>query len=263
MTANPTADPILLARLTSPETAALLPRLELVLVPVGAHEQHGPGIAVSCDTVSADSLCRGAAAILGGRVAVAPPVPWGVSWHHLAFAGTISLRQETLVAILRDIAGSLAAQGVRRVLFVNGHGGNGAAVATAVDQIAQEQPGLLAASVFGYALLVAVGREVLPADAIGHAGADEAAIVWAADPGLVRPEAFAAADLTGELAESDRLLRAHGGSVGRPYHRVTRNGATGDSRHATEEVGRALRDGAAARLAEIVETLLREDATRQ
>ena len=83
-------EPLLLADLSSPETRDLVPRIELVLLPVGAHEQHGPNIAVSTDTISADALCRAAAALVGPAVAVAPVVPWGVSWHHLRFAGTIA-----------------------------------------------------------------------------------------------------------------------------------------------------------------------------
>src|SRR5687767_13231332 len=98
-------EPLLLADLSSPETQDLLPRIELVLLPVGAHEQHGPNIAVSTDTVCADALCRAAAALVGPLVAVAPAIPWGVSWHHLRFAGTIALRASTLIAVLEDVVG--------------------------------------------------------------------------------------------------------------------------------------------------------------
>ncbi len=87
-----TGGPLLLADLSSPETAALLPSIDLVLIPVGAHEQHGPNIAVSTDTVSAESLCQAAAALAGPHVAVAPAIPWGISWHHMRFPGTITLR---------------------------------------------------------------------------------------------------------------------------------------------------------------------------
>ncbi|MDP9368121.1 MAG: creatininase family protein, partial [Chloroflexota bacterium] len=64
--------PLLLANLTWEETRDRLPEIDLVLIPVGAHEQHGPGIAVSTDTVSAEALCHAAAARVGPRVAVAP-----------------------------------------------------------------------------------------------------------------------------------------------------------------------------------------------
>jgi creatinine amidohydrolase len=174
-------EPLLLADLSSPETQDLVPRIELVLLPVGAHEQHGPNIAVSTDTISADALCRAAAALVGPAVAVAPVVPWGVSWHHLRFAGTIALRPSTLIAVLEDVIGSLHAHGLRRFLVVNGHGGNTAAITTAIEQIKHDTGVPLIASVFGYALIAEQAKILLPAEAIGHGGGDEAALVMAVD----------------------------------------------------------------------------------
>lgn len=255
--------PLLLANLSSPETAALLPGIELVLIPVGAHEQHGPNIAVSTDTVSADALCREAAARLGSRVAVAPVVPWGVSWHHLRFAGTISLRPSTLAAVLEDIMVSLHAHGCQRFLVVNGHGGNSATISTAVETVKQETGAALVASVFGYALIAEQARKLLPPEAIGHAGADEASVVFAVTPELAKPDAFTGADVTHGQEESAALLRAYGGSLARRYDEVTRNGATGDATGATPELGRAILNGAAARLAEIIEVMIRESGAGQ
>jgi creatinine amidohydrolase len=251
-------EPLLLADLSSPETQDLLPRIELVLIPVGAHEQHGPNIAVSTDTISADSLCRAAAALVGSAVAVAPVVPWGVSWHHLRFAGTISLRQSTLIAVLEDIVGSLYGHGMRRFLVVNGHGGNNAAITTAIEQIKHDTGVPLIASVFGYALIVEQAKMLLPAEAIGHGGGDEAALVMAVEPHRAKPSAFAAPRPTGRQVETAALLRAYGGVLARRYDEVTHNGATGDATSATAEVGRQILDGTARRLAEIIEVLLRE-----
>jgi creatinine amidohydrolase len=254
-------EPLLLADLSSPETRDLLPQIELVLVPVGAHEQHGPNIAVSTDTISADALCRAAAARVGPSVAVAPAVPWGVSWHHLRFAGTISLRQSTLIAVLEDIIGSLYAHGMRRFLVVNGHGGNTAAITTAIEQIKLDTGVPLIASVFGYALIAEQAKMLLPPEAIGHGGGDEAAVVMAVEPHRAKPSAFAAPRPTGVQVESAALLRAYGGSLARPYHEVTHNGATGDATSASPEIGRQILDGASQRLAEIIEVMLREAAT--
>jgi creatinine amidohydrolase len=253
-----TREPLLLAKLSSPETGDLLPEIGLVLIPVGAHEQHGPSIAVSTDTVSADALCRAAAAIAGPRVAVAPAIPWGISWHHMRFPGTIALRPATLIALLEDIVGSLHAHGVERVLIVNGHGGNSATIGVAIDQIKQATGIPLLASVFGYALIAEQARALLPAGAIGHAGADEASVVMAVDAALGKSGALAPADLTGNQAESAALLGAYGGALARPFHEITRNGATGDATLATAELGRQILDGAAQRLVEIIEVLLRE-----
>jgi creatinine amidohydrolase len=251
-------EPLLLADLSSPETDALLSQIELVLIPVGAHEQHGPNIAVSTDTVSADALCRAAASLTGPRVAVAPAIPWGVSWHHLRFAGTISLRPDTLIALLEDIVGSLHAHGCDRFLVVNGHGGNTAAIATAIEEIKVAAGVPLIASIFGYALIAEQAKALLPDDAIGHGGADEAAVVMAVAPQRAKPQAFTTAQLTGSQAETAALLRAYGGVLARRFDEVTRNGATGDATLATAELGEQILDGAARRLAEIIDVLLRE-----
>jgi creatinine amidohydrolase len=250
--------PLLLADLSSPETADLLPRIELVLIPVGAHEQHGPNIAVSTDTVSAEALSRAAAVLTGPRVAVAPAIPWGISWHHLRFPGTISLRPATLIALLADIVGSLHRGGFNRFLIVNGHGGNNAAIATAIEEIKQRMDVPLIASIFGYALIAEQAQALLPAGAIGHGGGDEAAVVMAIAPERAKPHAFTAPQLTGAQAETAALLRAYGGVLARPFDAVTYNGATGDATAATAEIGQQILDGAARRLNEIIEVLLRE-----
>ena len=251
-------EPLLLADLSSPETQDLVPRIELVLLPVGAHEQHGPNIAVSTDTISADALCRAAAALVGPAVAVAPVVPWGVSWHHLRFAGTIALRPSTLIAVLEDVIGSLHAHGLRRFLVVNGHGGNTAAITTAIEQIKHDTGVPLIASVFGYALIAEQAKILLPAEAIGHGGGDEAALVMAVEPHRAKPTAFAPPRPTGVQVETAALLRAYGGSLARRYDEVTHNGVTGDATSASPKIGQQILDGAARRLAEIIEVVLRE-----
>jgi creatinine amidohydrolase len=189
---------------------------------------------------------------------VAPVVPWGVSWHHLRFAGTISLRQSTLIAVLEDIVGSLYGHGMRRFLVVNGHGGNNAAITTAIEQIKHDTGVPLIASVFGYALIAEQAKMLLPAEAIGHGGGDEAALVMAVAPHRAKPSAFAAPQPTGHQVETAALLRAYGGSLARRYDEVTHNGATGDATSASAAIGRQILDGASRRLAEIIEVLLRE-----
>ncbi|MBA2596048.1 MAG: creatininase family protein [Chloroflexia bacterium] len=254
-------EPLLLADLSSPETEERLRQIELVLIPVGAHEQHGPNIAVSTDTVSADAVCRAAAALLGPRIAVAPAIPWGISWHHMRFAGTISLRPTTLTALLADMVGSLHAHGFSHFLVVNGHGGNTAVIATAIEQIKQDLDVSLIASVFGYALIAEQARALLPADAIGHGGADEAAVVMAVAPQQAKPHAFTTPRLTHRQVETAALLRSYGGILARRYDEVTHTGTTGDATPATAEIGQQILDGAARRLAEIIEVLLRESDT--
>jgi creatinine amidohydrolase len=105
----------------------LLPEA-IVIVPVGATEQHGPHLATGTDWILADAVARQAAALIHERsvrpIVLAPPIPFGASDHHLPFGGTLSLSPETLLAVLLDLARSLHADGGRRLILVNGHGGN-------------------------------------------------------------------------------------------------------------------------------------------
>ena len=247
------AEPVLLARRTWPEVRELLATTEVVLVPVGAHEQHGRGIALATDTLSAEALCHRAAARLAERAAVAPAVPYGVSWHHLPFPGTISLTSRTLATVLVEVAGSLARHGFPRVVFVNGHGGNQAAVALAVEEAGQSLAPTRVLGLYGYAFIAEQARELLPPEAIGHGGGDEAAVVLAVDPAAARPAAFAPPELIPAQAALAAQLRAYGSASGATYDELTRSGSTGDTRGATAELGEQILDRAATRLAEVLE----------
>lgn len=250
------AEAILLAQRTAPEVRALLATNEVVLVPVGAHEQHGPGIALATDTISADGLCRRAAARLGGRAAVAPALPYGVSWHHLAFPGTLSLSSATLTTVLVEIVASLARHGFPRVVIVNGHGGNSAAITAAVERCHTLRPGTETLGLYGYAFLAEQAAKLLPADALGHGGGDEAAVVMAEAPDYARPDAFCAPDLVAVRAALNARLRPYGAVAAVPYEEQTRNGATGDTRPATAAIGEQILDGGAATLAALLEAFI-------
>ncbi len=250
------AAPILLAQRSWPETRTLLETNEVVLLPVGAHEQHGPGIAMATDTISADGLCRRAAALMGARAAVVPAVPFGVSWHHMHFPGTITLTPQTLTALLVEIATSLAQHGFPRVAIVNGHGGNSAAMLTAVEQLRQTVPGTRVIGLYGYGFIGEHADALLPQDAGGHGGGGEAAVVYAEAPDYAKPDAFCAAGKRPEIAQFAAQLRAYGGVAGAYYDEVTTNGAMGDTRAATPEIGTMILDRAAATLAGVLDTFI-------
>ncbi len=256
------AEAILLGQRSWPETRELLRTNEIVLLPVGAHEQHGPGIAMQTDTISADGLCRRAAALLGERAAVAPPVPFGVSWHHMHFPGTITLTPQTLTTILVEIVGSLARHGFPRVTIVNGHGGNSAAIATAVEQCRQTIRGTAVIGLFGYAFIGEQAKTLMPEGSMGHGGGDEAAVVYAEAPAYAKPNAFCAPEVKEAAAAFSAQLRAYGGVAGAYYDEITGNGATGDTRHATPEVGNDILNRAAAQLARVLESFIAQEPRR-
>ncbi len=109
-----------------------------VIVPIGSTEQHG-GLSLMTDAILAERVATDAAEPLG--VPVLPVIPFGVSTYFLGYPGTISLRVETLVAVVRDVLDSLAYTGFQRVLIVNGHGGNAPAAGLAIQWM-RENPGV-------------------------------------------------------------------------------------------------------------------------
>lgn len=124
------------ADLTSDEIAAARDRNALVLIPTGATEQHAAHLSVDCDTFLSASVARLAAERVEALpVLVAPALPFGFSPHHISHAGTISLRLDAYLGLLGDVAGSILRSGFKRVLFVNGHGGNSAPLRAKVGEM--------------------------------------------------------------------------------------------------------------------------------
>jgi creatinine amidohydrolase len=91
------------------------------VLPIGSTEQHA-FLSLSTDNILAERVAREAAEPLG--VPVFPTVNYGITPGFMAYPGTVSLRVETMLALVRDILDSLNHQGFRRILIVNGHGGN-------------------------------------------------------------------------------------------------------------------------------------------
>ncbi|HET8629235.1 MAG TPA: creatininase family protein [Thermomicrobiales bacterium] len=96
----------------------------VVLIPVGAIEQHGPHLPVDMDNLAVETVCREAAARRPDLLLTMPPIHYGFNEHNMDFPGTISVEAEHFVHYCTDVAKSLGRQGFRRVLFVNGHGSN-------------------------------------------------------------------------------------------------------------------------------------------
>ncbi|HZE66428.1 MAG TPA: mycofactocin biosynthesis peptidyl-dipeptidase MftE, partial [Sporichthyaceae bacterium] len=108
----------------------------LLVVPLGATEQHGPHLPLSVDTDVAVALCQGLAA-RREDVLVAPALPYGSSGEHAGFPGTLSIGQEALELVVVELARS-ATDTSARVLFVSGHGGNAEPLSRAVTRLRGE-----------------------------------------------------------------------------------------------------------------------------
>ena len=104
-----------------------------IVLPIGSVEQHGPNGLIGTDHLDAEFVARG----LGDKIncMVAPTLAYGMSQHHLGFAGSVTLRPSTLIAIVGDVVHSLLRHGFERFFFINGHGGNVATVTAAFDEV--------------------------------------------------------------------------------------------------------------------------------
>jgi len=129
---------MLLADMSWKEVAEL--NDDRIILPLGATEEHGPHLGLGTDTIEAEAI-----AVEAGRqanVPVAPTLAYGMSRSMLGFAGTLSLRPDTLTRVIADILRSLCGHGFRRVLVVNGHGGNTSSLTDAVNEVTEAYPDL-------------------------------------------------------------------------------------------------------------------------
>jgi creatinine amidohydrolase len=170
----------------------LLPEA-VVVVPIGATEQHGPHLPTGTDALIAREVAwraaREAAARSSRPFLVAPALAYGASDHHLPFGGTLSLTPATLLAVLTDLLRCVATQGGRRAVLCNGHGGN-VGVCHAAAAAASATLGLAVAHLDYWRLAERDGGVPVP----GHAGEFETSLVLAIDEDSVgRPAARAAA----------------------------------------------------------------------
>jgi len=96
-----------------------LKKENIVILPVGSTEEHGLAGPLGLDSYAAIALAEDVGKKTG--VLVAPPLWYGDSSHHLGFAGTMSLKTSTLISVIEDISESLARNGVKKILIINGH----------------------------------------------------------------------------------------------------------------------------------------------
>jgi creatinine amidohydrolase len=212
---------------TDPEVLAA----RLAVLPVGSFEQHGPHLPLVTDTLIAAAVADGISRRY--QALQLPPVTFSCSHEHSEFAGTVSLSATTLSAIVTDIARSLERQGIRRLLIVNGHGGN-YVLANLVQQAASDgdvRIGLFPSREDWNEAREAAGMTSTAHEDM-HAGELEVSILLAAFPDAVRD----GWDQDDHTADDRRHLGVLGMSA------YTKSGVIGRPSLATPEKGRAALD---------------------
>jgi len=149
----------------------------VVLQPIGSIEQHGRHLPLDTDSWTAGVICVRAAALAGELpVLVLPPVWWGLSPYWMTFAGTVSLRVETILALLGDIAASVREHGFDRLVLVNGHGGNSGLIEAMAAQLSDERLRVAAVSYWKLAPETIVSVSEVDHGSSGHSGEMETSI---------------------------------------------------------------------------------------
>ncbi|MEE4241435.1 MAG: creatininase family protein [Desulfopila sp.] len=177
---------MLLENLSYPEVVQYLRDKDTILVPVGSVEQHSEYGIIGTDFIAAEAVAREAGMQLG--ILVAPTIHYGVSCHHMGFAGSASVSPVTFVHLITDICLSFAHHGFMRIIFVNGHGGNRNAIATAFQEVKMRGAAGQFALLSWYEGLqeTALIEELFQGDDGSHATPSEISLTM-----LLRPEVFA------------------------------------------------------------------------
>jgi len=213
-----------LAKMTWPEAREAFDERLVAILPVGSTEPHGPHLPLDTDVTIARVQSLAAARKLaaeGVRAFVLPPVCYGITRYTEGFEGRVTLRPGTLWALLEDVVESLEEQGVRHVVFSNGH------LEPEHVKILRGVAGDYAEARPGHARVVfpdntrrrwagTLGDEFKSGDC--HAGSYESSIVLAADPDSVREEERRALepvsiDLLAKMGEGVRTFMAAGATA--------------------------------------------------
>ena len=237
--------------LTGPEILTELTEESIVLLPIGAIEQHGPHLPLSVDYVIADEMARAVLEKCGKEIDlwVLPTLSFSKSNEHSWSPGTISLGYETLMAVLNDIARSVSTTKAKKIVILNGHGGNTTMLSTALRELRIE-----------YSLQTFLMHPSIPPayggasneDELGmgiHGGRDETSMFM-----FLRPEQV-------NLSKAKRRIPEHltsnshvkfGGSVsfGWLSNDFDQDGYIGDPTGASKELGEKLFDSAVTSLTE-------------
>lgn len=241
--------------LTSPEAA---PRREaLLILPVGALEQHGDGLPLSTDTLRADYVAEAVAERVEGRAHVLPAIPYGVSPHHASFPGTVSLSARLFIEVVSSIVRNLADSGWGRILVVSGHGGNGASLGVIEQDLLATHSDLHFAWTMVGTLAPEASARLATAEVSGHSGESETAQVLAIAPSVVDHSSLRAGARTlQELNAKARLSRSKPPSMSVRFEQYADNGVLGDPTAVTAEQGEVILEEIVTRLTEYAETML-------
>ncbi len=233
--------------------AALDSGQRTVIAAAGSMEQHGPHLPMQTDTLLGSFLADAVVERIPGALR-GPTIPFGVSGHHMKFAGTITLDEHRFKEVVRQYVASLAQHGFETIVIIPSHGGNFAPLAALEEETGGQINGarfLTYSDLLEFVgVLNSTGEKdgITPAIIGAHAGEGETSMVLAAREELVSMD-YAIEGYVGEFGSSQIESLWNEGMTA-----LTDNGILGDARPADRERGFAYRDG----LADFISAWIRE-----
>jgi creatinine amidohydrolase len=239
--------------LTWPELRGIDREKTVVVVPIAACEQHSLHLPTFTDTILVTGVAEGVEKKLSKKVLLLPTQWFGASHHHLPFGGTLSASVGLHIDMLVELLESLLDEGHRRILVLNGHGGNIDTMQVALREL---QPNyrdclLTAASYWDLAKDELAALAEGPRKIMGHACEFETSMVMALRPELVKLDQRKNDD----SRYQDPALR--GLYVAEDMSQCTQQGSVGYSELATPQKGKKMLQAAITRVCEVVDALLK------
>jgi creatinine amidohydrolase len=240
--------------LTAEDLRAKAAAKAIVILPVASMEQHGPHLPVGVDTILCEGVCKaGAEAAADDVPVVVAPTLWcGMAEHHMAFGGTFTFDIPTYRAVLLAFLKSIERHGFTRVLIVNGHGGNIAALNAFLPDFARETNSRIFAATYFELTRSNLAPLLEDQKTVHHACEVETSLMMVLAPDLVKRERIAEA--FGMLgADPHGVLRTPPARF-RSFKEITASGVIGDARRASREKGEKLLEVLAGGLADLLKS---------
>jgi len=239
-----------LAELHWPEVKKLDRENIVAVVPVGSMEQHGPHLPFQVDVFVASRLAEDLEKKIP-EILLVPPIWSGVSAHHMDFPGSITLRARVFIDLLHDICASLHHHGFRRIVLLNGHGGNRSSLEVLGQEIFVEL-GLTVNTLAYWDLVPDLVKSLkkTKSSGMGHSGELETSLMLYLAPVLVNrqdiPQGILGIDEPGPTSGIKRYVNMQEHSA---------EGVIGMPSAASPEIGKELYDGALGALEKAVRAL--------
>jgi len=229
----------------------------VVVAPIAACEQHSRHLPTFTDTLLATAVAEGIERRLPEQVLLLPTLWLGASGHHLPWGATLSVDVDLHTTLIVELLSPLLNDGYRRMLVLNGHGGNIDTFHCALRTLQPRYPHCLlsGASYWELAEKELAALADGPRKTMGHACEFETSMILALRPELVRKE-----EIRNDVREDDPALR--GLYVAEDFKQRTHHGGVGYPEQATAEKGKRMLDAAIARCTEVVQALLKRELPR-